>query len=172
MSGKVDRFQIMAVLQAARAYALGLELAAAKSWGLNRAIFYTLARKGYLQRRKEKLQNLNELDRARNKKWFMIGGKAQTPDLFDRQVKRRFSNWAKVWSEALEIVENTDEWNLTRQSRFYENVYKRHRDELLARWGSQETPQESKNPAASDTTEKRKTFRVIRGGRASKIPAA
>jgi hypothetical protein len=36
----------MAVLQAARAYILGFDESLAKSWGLNRAIFYAAAKKG------------------------------------------------------------------------------------------------------------------------------
>lgn len=36
----VGRFQVMATLQATRAKALGLPLPSAKSWGLNRAIWY------------------------------------------------------------------------------------------------------------------------------------
>ena len=35
----VGRFQVMAILQAARARELGLPESRAKSWGLNRAIF-------------------------------------------------------------------------------------------------------------------------------------
>ncbi len=44
---KVGRFQIMALLQAARAYALGLPLESARSWGLNRAIFIAAAKRGF-----------------------------------------------------------------------------------------------------------------------------
>jgi len=43
----VGRFQVMATLQAARAYALGYSLDEAKSFGLNRAIFYAAAKKGF-----------------------------------------------------------------------------------------------------------------------------
>jgi hypothetical protein len=43
----VGRFQVMAVLQAARAHALGLPLESAHSWGLNRAIFYAAAKRGF-----------------------------------------------------------------------------------------------------------------------------
>src|SRR5947199_9796287 len=37
----------MATLQAARAKALGLPVASAKSWGLNRAIYYAAAKRGF-----------------------------------------------------------------------------------------------------------------------------
>jgi hypothetical protein len=44
---KVGRFQVMATLQAARARELGLSETRAKSWGLNRAIFYAAAKRGF-----------------------------------------------------------------------------------------------------------------------------
>ena len=40
---RISRFQIMAILQAARAQELGLRVEEAKSWGLNRALFYAAA---------------------------------------------------------------------------------------------------------------------------------
>ena len=43
----VGRFQVMAMLQAARAFELGLPLESAHSWGLNRAIFYAAAKRGF-----------------------------------------------------------------------------------------------------------------------------
>ncbi|HUO43055.1 MAG TPA: hypothetical protein VMU35_08765 [Methylomirabilota bacterium] len=44
---KIGRFQVMAILQAARAKQLGLPINEAKSWGLNRAIFYAAAKRGF-----------------------------------------------------------------------------------------------------------------------------
>src|SRR5437667_5176547 len=43
----VGGFQVMALLQAARAYSLGLPLESAHSWGLNRAVFYAAAKRGF-----------------------------------------------------------------------------------------------------------------------------
>ncbi len=43
----VGRFQVMALLQAARAFVLGLPIESAKSFGLNRAIFYAAAKRGF-----------------------------------------------------------------------------------------------------------------------------
>lgn len=43
----VGRFQVMSVLQSARAYVLGLPLESAHSWGLNKAIFYAAAKRGF-----------------------------------------------------------------------------------------------------------------------------
>ena len=45
--GRVTRFVVMAVLQAARAQTLGLPHDSALSWGLNRAIFYAAAKRGF-----------------------------------------------------------------------------------------------------------------------------
>jgi hypothetical protein len=42
----VGRFQVMALLQAARAKALGYLLGEAESFGLTRAIFYAAVKKG------------------------------------------------------------------------------------------------------------------------------
>jgi hypothetical protein len=44
----VGRFQVMALLQAVRAKALGYPLDEAESFGLNRAIFYAAAKRGSL----------------------------------------------------------------------------------------------------------------------------
>src|SRR5260370_17219811 len=43
----VGRFQVMALLQAARAKVLGHPLDEAQSFGLNRAIFYAAAKRGF-----------------------------------------------------------------------------------------------------------------------------
>ena len=43
----VGRFQVMALLQAARAKVLGYPLDEAQSFGLNRAIFYAAAKRGF-----------------------------------------------------------------------------------------------------------------------------
>src|SRR5690348_8802435 len=45
--GRVTRFVVMAMLQAARARKLGLPLESAYSWGLNRAIFIAAAKSGF-----------------------------------------------------------------------------------------------------------------------------
>lgn len=43
----IGRFQVMALLQAARAKVLGYSLDEAQSFGLNRAIFYAAAKRGF-----------------------------------------------------------------------------------------------------------------------------
>lgn len=184
----VDRFQVMAVLQAARAYELGLSLDAAKSWGLNRAIFYALAKRGYLHRHKAAVKGMSELDRARKRKQgrglfyevggekayrypdsqalrFMMGGKPQTPEQFKRQIERRFDNFEAVWTDALRIVRETDDWNLTRQSRFYANVYKPQRDELAARWSQGRFEQAPSETAAPEKEKAAPRLRLVQGGK-------
>ncbi|MEO0198742.1 MAG: hypothetical protein ABIM42_02325 [candidate division WOR-3 bacterium] len=117
---KVGRFQVMATLQAARAYVLGLPLESAKSFGLNRAIFYAAAKKGFKTERgeeikikpsferlkgvpKEKIKEIQEKFRIFSlgdeqaysveidgKPFFIIGDEIQTPEAFKRQIEYRF----------------------------------------------------------------------------------
>src|SRR5688572_9881001 len=114
MADRIRRFDVMAVLQAARAMEFGLTLAEAKSWGLNRALFYAAAKRGWENARAigAKRPVLIELEenkehhdpayvlggekafRSRDLKAglrFKIGGKTQTPQQFDRQIRSRFS---------------------------------------------------------------------------------
>jgi len=158
----VGRFQVMAVLQAARAYLLGLPLASAKSWGLNRAIFYAAAKKGFLKIKakpqkppafkialpKEKLEAVRksfqifhlgdemayavEID---GKLYFTIGDEIQKEEDFEKQVERRFGkNFQKAFDEAIAILKKYDKGILASQRYFYETVYKPRRDELAKKW--------------------------------------
>ncbi len=154
----------MAVLQAARAYRLGLPIESAKSWGLNRAIFYAAAKKGLFKKKitpaqitpprikgvpEEKVRETLEKTfrvthlgdemgysvEIEGKPFFLIGGKVQTPEDFQRQVESRFGeNFNRAWEEALEIVSRYDEGILKSQRYFYELVYKPRRDELAKKW--------------------------------------
>jgi len=64
----LGRFQVMALLQAARYYKLHGDLEKAKSWGLNRAIFYAWA-KHYGSRYRAFSLTVDELlRRAKDKK--------------------------------------------------------------------------------------------------------
>jgi hypothetical protein len=156
----VSEFYVHAVLQAARAQSLGLDIDSAKSWGLNRAIFYEAAKKGYIHRGQRKApkggafsgsdthkkrQNFGQLYSLGNEKAyavethdggvrFVIGGQAQNPDAFDKQIGRRFPNWKMVWSEALELMDQAGPSVLKSPSRFHAQVYKRWRDLLRVRW--------------------------------------
>lgn len=156
----VSEFYVHAVLQAARAQKLGLDLDSAKSWGLNRAVFYEAAKKGYIHRGRKKTpaggtftsgsapkkrQNFGQLYSLGNEKAyavetrdggvrFVIGGQVQNPDAFDKQIRRRFSDWKIVWSEAMALMEQAGPAVLKSPSRFHAQIYKRWRDLLRVRW--------------------------------------
>jgi len=160
----VGRFQVMATLQAARAYALGLPLESAKSFGLNRAIFYAAAKRGFkakppakppeklviekkpvppekLEKFKETFQIFHLGDEMAyaveldGKLYFVIGNEIQTPEDFARQVESRFAgHFDEAWKEALELVKSYDKGVLMSQRYFYETVYKPRRDELARKW--------------------------------------
>ena len=160
----VGRFQVMATLQAARAYVLGMPVASAKSFGLNRAIFYAAAKRGfkgkgvpkppaeftskkkeYSEREIKKMQKSFTMtsvgDEAAysvdidNKKFFVIGSKVQSPDDFARQIAGRFGkNFSAAWKEAVKICQKYDKGVLLSQRYFYETIYKPRRDELAAKW--------------------------------------
>lgn len=159
----VGRFQVMATLQAARAYVLGLPLASAKSWGLNRAIFYAAAKKGFFKGRaitperikvpdeiveKELRREVGKTFKIRHlgdemgysvqikgKVLYLIGDEIQNPEDFDRQIESRFEGkFPQAWKEAVAICKKYDAGVLRSQRYFYETVYKARRDELAAKW--------------------------------------
>ncbi|MFL5814090.1 MAG: hypothetical protein ACJ763_10980 [Bdellovibrionia bacterium] len=155
----MSEFYVHAVLQAARAQSLGLDMDSAKSWALNRAIFYEAAKKGYIHRGRRKAspgnsssgsapkkrQNFGQLYSLGNEKAyavetqdggvrFVIGGQVQSPDAFDKQIRRRFRDWKLVWSEAMELMDQAGPAVLKSASRFHAQVYKRWRDLLRTRW--------------------------------------
>jgi hypothetical protein len=165
--GRVTRFVVMAVLQAARAEFLGLPRGAALSWGLNRAIFYAAAKRGFKEgppREGEEagkpsaapspeLYRLghDEAYRDPNAKQltFMIGGQSQTSEDFKRQVESRFGtseNFRSAWNEAIRIVGSHDRATLESRQAFYEEVYKPRRDELSDAWTQRYSPAPKARP--------------------------
>jgi hypothetical protein len=154
---KVGRFQVMAILQAARAKELGLSGSRAKSWGLNRAIFYAAAKRGFKHRvqpigrqghEKQLTAGLgkayfvgNEMAYAAKKGsriYFSIGGQLQTEADFKRQIEARFGkHFRAAWKESLAIVRQFPEDVLLSQSRFFSEVYRTRRDELALKWTEQ-----------------------------------
>jgi hypothetical protein len=157
----VGRFQVMATLQAARAYVLGEPIDSAKSWGLNRAIFYAAAKRGFkpkpgpLKAPKFKM-DLDEKKIAKiqktfgishlgdemgysveldGKKLFAIGDEVQTADKFKKQIASRFGKvYKKAWAEAVKICKEYDKSVLMSMRYFYETVYKPRRDVLAVQW--------------------------------------
>jgi hypothetical protein len=159
--GRVTRFVVMAVLQAARAEILGLAHNAALSWGLNRAIFYAAAKRGFKEgppREGEEagkpmaapspeLYRLGEDEAYRDPNakqlTFVIGGQSQTSEDFQRQVESRFGtaeNFRSAWEEAIRVVGSYDRATLESRQRFYEEVYKPRRDDLSDAWTQQYSP--------------------------------
>ena len=166
---RVGRFQVMATLQAARAVALGLDLDAARSWGLNRAVFYAVAKRGFrgsspASQKPPRSGAVREADERRGAEpradeeytlggekaflagdphhglRFKFGDEEQTPRDFEWQVQRRFADWDTAWSEALETVKSANPEDLKSQHRFYEHVYKPSRDKLATRWSALPAP--------------------------------
>jgi hypothetical protein len=155
----VGRFQIMAMLQAARALELGLPPDSADSWGLNRAIFIAAAKRGFKGRRGDGGMGGSGKPAARNDVFnlgddmayktekdgvtlFTIGGEVQTPEAFDRQVKSRFGrSWPKAWKQARDYVKGFDKDILLSGNSFFSEVYRPVRDEWAESWSV-----EAKNP--------------------------
>ncbi len=160
----VGRFQIMATLQAARAYVLGMPVASAKSFGLQRAVFYAAAKRGFKGKGtagpprqlvlKDQKMTSTKLAKIRKsftmttvgdeaaysveidgKKLFVIGNEIKTKRDFNKQIEQRFSTYFKdAWKEALAICKGYDKGVLLSQRYFYETVYKPRRDELAKKW--------------------------------------
>jgi hypothetical protein len=145
----------MSILQAARAEVLGLNHDSALSWGLNRAIFFAAAKRGFKGGRgapgeKAKVGEKVEEEgtfhlgddmaytvKKGDKLYFTIGGDTQTPEDFKRQIQSRFrseSDFRKAWEEVTKIVKGYDEETLKSGREFYEQVYKPRRDALAAKW--------------------------------------
>jgi len=159
---RVGRFQVMAVLQAARAHVCGLSLDESKSWGINRAIFYAAAKRGFkaLGRRrpttrptlpvpprrgppmkapKEEVFRVGDeiayTTKIGKETRFTIGGEVQTVEDYRRQIVSRFGGkYPEAWREALRIVRKFPESTLLSQNEFFQQVYRPIRDELSDKW--------------------------------------
>jgi hypothetical protein len=143
----------MAVLQAARAYTLGLPLESAYSWGLNRAIFIAAAKRGFkagsgsgrepangkgTPRQAETFHLGDDMAFKTERKGvllFKIGGEVQDQEAFDRQVKARFGRTFKAsWEEGLAHVKSFDKETLLSTEDFFRTVYRPVRDDLAEKW--------------------------------------
>ncbi|MEM1668146.1 MAG: hypothetical protein QW448_09020 [Thermofilaceae archaeon] len=151
---KLGRFQVMALLQAARYYALTGDLEKAKSFGLNRAIFYawakhygpsarTRARESTGRPRRapaggresvERVSVLGEEAYITREGWFAMGGIPQRPEDYDRQVARIIESvipYEEAWRKALEYVGSFPRSVLEDPQEFYSRVYEPVRDEFV-----------------------------------------
>ncbi|MFZ0830585.1 MAG: hypothetical protein WCB18_04075 [Thermoplasmata archaeon] len=159
--GRVTRFVVMAMLQAARAKTLGLPEESAFSWGLNRAIFIAAAKAGFrgggstegpssagaTAPPKRETYRLGDDEAFRDPKSkqlvFTIGEKDQTLAEFERAVVARFGtkeNFRAAWDEALRTVGQYDRATLESRERFYSEVYKPRRDDLSDTWTQKYSP--------------------------------
>jgi len=140
----------MALLQAARFYALTGDLEKAKSFGLNRAIFYAWLKHHKPIRRPIQLQHAHqqrEVGSAEGQtalpvkdgvevsgKYFSIGGEIQRPEDFDRLVAAKFEALAPfeiVWSLAVRYVKSFGEEVLRDPNKFFNEVYLPVRDTFI-----------------------------------------
>ena len=152
------RFPVMALLQAARYYLLTGDLERAKSWGLNRAIFYAWA-KYYGPARRPRLaaeakrystraatvpgdelqweEVGGEKAQVSPRGWYVIGGVEQRPEDFDRHVARKFEeagiSFQDAWQAALEYLKQFPRNILRDPQRFYKEVYEPVRDRFIER---------------------------------------
>jgi len=152
------RFQVMALLQAARYYILTGDLEKAKSWGLNRAIFYAWAKyygpgkqsvvarkaRSYTVRLREVGEDEVEWLEVGGEKamvskngWFVIGGVEQHPEDFDHYVAKKFEeagiDFKEAWEKALEYVRRFPRGVLLNPREFYEQVYEPVRDNFTSK---------------------------------------
>ena len=154
--GRVTRFVVMAMLQAARAKHLGLAQESAYSWGLNRAIFYAAAKRGFRggspgpgattgssPERSESREGyrLGDEEAYRDPRastlLFTIGDGNQTAADFERQIAARFGrpeNFRAAWDEAMRIVASYERATLESRRQFFDEVYRPRRDELSESW--------------------------------------
>jgi len=150
----VGRFQVMSVLQAARAHVLGLPLESAYSWGLNRAIFIAAAKRGFKgggssssgtgangPSKKGDTYFLGDDMAYKVEKGgtmlFTIGGQVQTKEEFEKRVKARFGGtFPSAWKEALAYITGFDRSVLLSTEDFFRIAYKPVRDELSEKWSA------------------------------------
>jgi hypothetical protein len=168
----VGRFQVMAMLQAARAHELGLPMDSALSWGLNRAIFYAAAKRGFKGNTSKEGVAASQRSKSRpapneyhlgdelaftrtgtRKMYFEIGGKTQTEKDFERQIASRFNGkFDSAWDDALDYVRMFDRETLLSGQTFFASVYRPKRDELAAKWSAMT---EDSKGTSEPTTRKR-----------------
>ncbi len=156
----VGRFQVMALLQAARYYVIHKDHVKAKSFGLNRAIFYAWAkhygprrklpsttkieealRKLKAQKEKSKcpegyVEVLGECIETSKSGYFMIGGVEQKPSDYDREVMRRIAKVISpkdAWEKAVEYVKQFPKEVLMDPQKFYRLVYEPVRDTFISK---------------------------------------
>lgn len=151
---KIGRFQVMALLQAARYYILMKDFEKALSFGLNRAIFYAWAKRtigtrpSKTKKQKTTQEVLEERREVKEEKmfflgnegaylsengWFKIGNQEQKPTDFEREVIDKIADvmpFEEAWKVAIEYLKKFDKETLLDQRKFFEEVYKPIRDKF------------------------------------------
>lgn len=147
MRSRIGRFQVMALLQAARYYLLKGDLERAKSFGLNRAIFYAWAKRSggkagvrraagasapSIPMRAREMEFLGDEGAYVNERGlFVIGDEVQRPEDYDREVVARISSvlpYEEAWNAALNYLRSFPREVLLDQRKFFEKVYLPVRD--------------------------------------------
>jgi hypothetical protein len=151
--GKIGRFQVMALLQAARYFILMGEEEKAKSFGLNRAIFYAWAKRRGVTRPPPRTTVPSGQEVARERRegktlvyignegaytsdegWYIIGEESQLPQDYDRQIASKIDSilpYERAWSSALEYLRDFPRDDLLDQSKFFNEVYRPVRDGFI-----------------------------------------
>ncbi len=170
---KVGRFQVMATLQAARAYVLGLPLESAKSFGLNRAIFYAAAKRGFKTVKggpmeikpsfkeikgipKEKIKEIQEQFKIFSlgdeqaysveidgRPFFIIGNEIQTPEDFKRQIEARFGGNFEKAFQEALDIVKSYDRGVLLSQRYFFETVYKPRRDLLAQKWSEMTSRET-----------------------------
>ena len=176
---KIGRFQVMALLQAARYYLLTGDIKKAKSFGLNRAIFYAWAKHHgrfkapkritpYLKTEVE----VEEIEKGKKiayvgnegafvseKGWFIIGDKEQLPEDFDREIADKIDSvmpFEEAWKAAIEYLRKFPEKTLLDQRKFFEEAYKKVRDNFIEEVVLGKSKEEKSNKTLLDFLQKDK----------------
>ncbi|MGB9728089.1 MAG: hypothetical protein ACPLZF_06735 [Nitrososphaeria archaeon] len=146
---KIGRFQVMALLQAARYYILKGDLEKAKSFGLNRAIFYAWAKHSKPMQYREKASSTTKYVLKKELRfekigdeeapvtedgWFTIGDTVQTPRDFDHQIVQKIKSivpFETAWNTAIDYLKSFPKNVLESQREFFEKAYKPVRDTFI-----------------------------------------
>jgi len=137
----------MALLQAARYFLLKGDLERAKSFGLNRAIFYAWAKRSGGRVRTHRAAGASapsipkvarEIEQLGDERayvsddgFFIIGDEVQRPEDYDEQVVRKIEAvvpYDRAWNAALNYLRSFPADYLLDQRKFYERVYLPVRD--------------------------------------------
>ena len=145
---RINRFPKMAALQKFRALRLGFDVETAEAIGIAEAtkyaIFKNLSYKKRVAKEKEEVfkeyQGKKELDDKIFEIFKLqaldglpyVGGKVYTSEDYKRAVFLRFGEeiGKKIEEWAKNIIDNCDEEVLKKESKFFNECWKPHRDEL------------------------------------------